>query len=216
MPGGAQAIREPWRNLYAHLDAAFDEVTPFGVLKERPLNTIASMIRSGTNAPLASSCGRLFDAVAAAISLCDGAQAYEGDAASRLEALAENAKDGTGYPFDFRDKTLDPTPMWAEMLADLAKSVDRAVIAARFHAGLATALATQAKVLAGENGVTAVALSGGCFQNRLLFEQTLRALEQFGLQVFTHSRVPANDGGLALGQAAIAAAQILEGTMPCA
>jgi hydrogenase maturation protein HypF len=215
MPGGAQAIREPWRNLYAHLETAFGNVTPFGVLEGKPLKTIAAMIRSGTNAPPASSCGRLFDAVAAALGLCDGAQTYEGDAASRLEALAEKTRTDDAYPFDCQTQILDPAPMWTALLADLANSVNRAIIASRFHVGLASALTQRASELAAANGVGTVALSGGCFQNRLLFEQTLRALEQSGFHVLTHSRVPANDGGLALGQAAIAAAQLIEGTTSC-
>ncbi|HEX3809521.1 MAG TPA: carbamoyltransferase HypF [Rhizomicrobium sp.] len=216
MPGGTQAIREPWRNLFAHLDNAFGEVTPLGPLQGKPLTTIAAMIRSGTNAPKASSCGRLFDAVAAALGLCDGVQAYEGEAASRLEALAEHAIPETGYPFDVRNRALDPAPMWAALLGDLATGVHRARIAARFHVGLAFALAKLASELAQVHGVNTLAFSGGCFQNRFLFEQMLRLLEQSGLHVLTHSRVPANDGGLALGQALVAAAQILEGAMPCA
>jgi hydrogenase maturation protein HypF len=207
MPGGAQAIREPWRNLAAHLGAGAE---PTGALAGKPLAVIAAMIRSGTNAPLASSCGRLFDAVAAAIGLCDGAQSYEGDAASRLEAAAATAD--AGYPFAFDGQVLDPAPMWRALWADLSGGIDAGRIAARFHEGLAAALVD----VAAASGATTVALSGGCFQNKLLFERTLRGLEDSGLHVLTQARVPANDGGLALGQAAIAAARLIEGTTPCA
>jgi hydrogenase maturation protein HypF len=209
MPGGAQAIREPWRNLAAHLE---DGAEPFGPLIGKPLATIAAMIRNGTNAPLASSCGRLFDAVAAALGLCDGAQAYEGDAASRLEALAQTATPDFGYDFTFDGRVLDPAPMWRALRDDLLRGTDAARIAARFHEGLASALVGVAVT----TGAATVALSGGCFQNRLLFERTLRGLEEADLRVLTHARVPANDGGLALGQAAIAAARLIEGKTSCA
>lgn len=215
MPGGAAAIREPWRNLYAHLVEAGMPIPDLAALRGKPLSTIAAMMASGMNAPRASSCGRLFDAVAAALGLCDGAQAHEGDAASRLETLASNTDGGDGYDFAIAAGILDCAPMWAALLADLSGGAAYAQIAARFHAGLASALARMATALSRGTQFDTVALSGGCFQNRLLFEQALRKLEDAGFTVLTHARVPANDGGLALGQAAIAAANLIEGAAPC-
>ena len=231
MPGGARAVREPWRNLYAQLarSIGWAELTgSFGGLElcadlaARPLATIDAMIARQLNAPPASSCGRLFDAVAAALGLCRDRQAYEGEAARRLEAIVdETALRATGaYPFAIAGETarltLEPRPMWRALLRDLAEDTPAPVIAARFHQGLAAAIIAMTRTLA-ERGARfdTVALSGGCFQNRILFEQTLGGLQALGFGVLGHAQIPANDGGLALGQAAVAAARLQEGTPPC-
>jgi hydrogenase maturation protein HypF len=219
MPGGAQAIREPWRNTLAHILAAIGWPTfteTYGdselgrYLLERPLAAIASMIERDVNAPLASSCGRLFDAVAVAVGLCRDRARYEGQAAIMLEAAA--ADDGTAYPFAVVDAggmlQLDPAPMWVALLDDLAR-LPRAVVAGRFHAGLADAIAA---IVVALDVRTPVALSGGVFQNRLLFERVVRQLTARGLRVLTHRVVPANDGGVALGQAVVAAARLTVST----
>jgi hydrogenase maturation protein HypF len=225
MPGADRAVREPWRNLYAHLQAAFAwgvaarefaRLPAIARLRSKPLSALDGMIARGINAPLASSCGRLFDAVAAALELCPERQAFEGQAAMQLEALAGAATladTDAGYAFGITDIAgqplhIDPAPMWASLLADLAAEAPAAVIAARFHRGFAAALAGLARRFA--DGCTeVVALSGGCFQNRLLFEDVEQRLSAAGLQVLAHAEVPANDGGLALGQAAVAAARLL-------
>jgi len=182
------------------------------------------MIAGQTNAPLASSCGRLFDAVAAALGLCFERQSYEGEAAARLEAIVcqktlreeddrlaytmpiPNLR-ATGMPY------IEPLGLWHSLLGDLIVGTDKSVIAARFHKGLAKAIAAMAGKLAGldeeeavELRFDTVALSGGCFQNRVLFEETVHRLEARNFKVLSHSVVPANDGGIALGQAAVAAA----------
>ena len=216
MPGGTAAVREPWRNLYAHLIAA--ELEP-----ERPHALLDTMIRNGVNAPMASSCGRLFDAMAAALGICAERQGHEGEAASRLEALVcertlHDEDDVLAYPLSSsfprtRDGSepphLDPTPMWRAVLDDLRRGTPHGVIAARFHKGLAMAVVAMTRALAVRARFDTVALSGGCFQNAVLFEQTERRLRDAGFTVLTHSLVPANDGGLALGQAAIAAARLI-------
>jgi hydrogenase maturation protein HypF len=232
MPGGAQAVREPWRNLYAHLlelgwdDVAsrFPELALHGHLDGRRRAVLDAMIAKKLNTPLASSCGRLFDAVAAVLGVCCERQDYEGEAAIRLEALAEMAASSQGacdgtYPFAL-SKTggalleIDPAPMWNALLRDLACGIGASTIAHRFHQGLAKILVETAGQLA--RGSTksplfdTVALSGGCFQNRILFESVTAQLRQAGFVVLTPVEVPANDGGLSLGQAAIAAAQMLE------
>jgi hydrogenase maturation protein HypF len=243
MPGGAQAVREPWRNAVAHIIASigWPHFTEFygstdlaRYLAEKPVPAIASMIERGVNAPLASSCGRLFDAVAAAIGLCRDRVQYEGQAAMMLEALATDDAD-IAYPFDIVDADgllqLDATSLWFALLEDL-DTVPSAVIAARFHAGLANALVSMVEALqshhplsreagearpralvpGGREGVYhQVALSGGVFQNRLLLDQASQRLEARGVRVLTHRSVPANDGGLALGQAVIAAACMIHG-----
>jgi len=170
---------------------------------------LAEMIQKGVNAPRTTSVGRLFDAVAAALGICVDGIAYEAQAAIEFEALARHALGEGGYAFAIdtcvEPWQLDPAPMWSALLDDLAARVPAAMIAARFHAGLAETVAELAARAARRHGLETVALSGGVFQNRTLFEATLKALSERGLKVLTHTRVPANDGGLALGQALIAA-----------
>jgi hydrogenase maturation protein HypF len=227
MIGGDAASREPWRNLHAQILAAmgwpaferrFASLDAYRLLRSKPLATLDAMMAAGFNAPLASSCGRLFDAVAAAVGLCAGRQDYEGDAAARLEALAATVtSDAAAYPFtlmrhDADDVAmLDPAPMWQALLADLAAGAGNATVAARFHRGLAAAIALTATALAEEHRFRAVALSGGCWQNALLLDEATRGLRDAGFEVLTHREVPANDGGLALGQAVVAAARLIDG-----
>ena len=239
MPGGTAAVREPWRNLYAHLIAA-------GLEPEERHTLLDAMIRGGVNSPMASSCGRLFDAMAAALGICRDRQSHEGEAASRLEALVcqrtlYDEDDALAYPFalhrhssfprkresseadreparpdsrlrgnDREELTcIDPRPMWHVVLGDLGRHTLHGVIAARFHKGLANAIVAMTRALSHHACFDTVALSGGCFQNAVLFEQTERRLRDAGFNVLTHSMVPANDGGLALGQAAVVAARVI-------
>ncbi|QGM94970.1 carbamoyltransferase HypF [Methylocystis rosea] len=223
MPGGAQAVREPWRNLYAHLKAAGDfDATPstFGdwrALEGKPLATIDGMIARGLNSPLASSCGRLFDAVAAALGVCADRQAYEGEAGARLEALAAAApNEMRGYALRISEPALidvDPAPMWRAIRDDLRQGVSAQTIARRFHLGLAQSITEVAVRLAAARRFETVALSGGCFQNRLLFESVYDGLCEAGFTVLTHADAPANDGGLSLGQAAVGAAHLMRADM---
>ncbi len=228
MPGGASAVREPWRNTLAHILAsigwnAFEARCAGTALRRalaaKPVGAIASMIRSSTNAPLASSCGRLFDAVAGAVGIAADGQSFEGEAASRLEALVTpelwDTQGAAAYPFqvllDEAGMTrLGPAPMWRALLADLAAGTSAAVISARFHMGFATALASLASsLLRTHDAGRTVALSGGSFQNKLLLEAMKRRLEADGVKVLIHAKVPVNDGGLAFGQAVVAAARSL-------
>jgi hydrogenase maturation protein HypF len=236
MPGGAQAAREPWRNLYAHLTAEmswaqfemnFSELQVHADLSARPRMMLDTMIHKGIQAPKASSCGRLFDAVAAALDICRDRQGYEGEAAARLEAVVDeetmvHEDDELAYPFtipSLRDSGLpyiEPLAMWNALLGDLVLETPSPVIAARFHRGLAKALLAMTQKLArrgSENGprFDTVTLSGGCFQNAVLFGEVVRRLEAADFTVLVHRRVPANDGGLALGQAVIGAAHLVAG-----
>ncbi len=233
MPGGAQAVREPWRNLYAHLMAAmgwaefaknFAKLEVFADLSGRPRSVLDAMIRNGVNTPKASSCGRLFDAVAAVLGVCRDRQAYEGEAGSRLEAAVtlRGVSEDLTYPFSidnsgsFKLPYIEPLAMWRAILGDLVLKTPVPVMAARFHLGLAKIIVTMAGKLASGDACESaprfktVALSGGCFQNRILFEEVARRLEQQNFIVLSHAQVPANDGGLALGQAAIGAARLID------
>ncbi|MEJ2118630.1 MAG: carbamoyltransferase HypF, partial [Alphaproteobacteria bacterium] len=188
-------------------------------MRDKQLPVLATMMQRGLNAPEASSAGRLFDAVAAAIGICCERASYEGQAAIELEALAApsmESVEATFYPFDIKCAANDPSQilgfdaMWGAVLADLANGAPPALIAARFHKGLAAAVAQLAARLAAQEQLTAVALTGGVFQNRLLLEGVATALEDVGLRVLAPQSIPAGDGGLALGQAVIAAARLSE------
>jgi hydrogenase maturation protein HypF len=247
MLGGAQAAREPWRNLYAHLMAEmswgeltmnFRDLELYSFLEAKPRATLDAMARNKLGAPLASSCGRLFDAVAAAVGVCRDIQSYEGEAAARLEALVDEdllfeEDDTLAYPLtipNLRDSGLpyiEPLAMWHAVLGDLILKTPASVIATRFHKGLAKAIVAMTRKLAetsdgAKRNFSTVALTGGCFQNRILFEAVSRRLERDGFTVLSHAQIPANDGGLALGQAAIGAAHLIasgkysrEGNQPC-
>lgn len=235
--GGARAVREPWRSTYAHLNAAlgwrrFSAAYPSlelrAFLASQPLSTLDAMVAHSINSVPASSCGRLFDAVAGAVGICCARAGYEGQPAVQLEASIDAAAlgaAGDGYPFTTASggTVLDSAPMWPPLLDDLARGTPTAVIAARFHVGLARALADFAAMLAGRvtRRPDTVALSGGVFANRILLERLLGELRARDFAVLTHTAVPPNDGGLALGQAVIGAARALalpresEGS-PCA
>jgi hydrogenase maturation protein HypF len=223
MPGGAAAIRQPWRMAAAYLDAAGLDGPSLPVLERNAArwDTVVSMARRRVNAPLTSSAGRLFDAVAALLGVRDEIT-YEGQAAIELEQLADRAETRayragidatTGIVTEpavsaatgpFRASGTD---LIAAVAADLAEGVPRELIAARFHNGLAALVVSGCECLRERHGLATVALSGGVFQNLLLLGRTVAGLEAQGFTVLTHSRVPCNDGGISLGQAMVAAAR---------
>ncbi len=208
LPGGDRAQLEPWRNAVMRLDAAGLHADADRLFTDRPVALLRQVAASGLNTPLSSSAGRLFDAVAACLGICPGGQSYEGEAAMRLEALAQGQDGGAGYGFDRDDGGLDPAPMFRQLLSDLRAGQDPGAIAARFHAGLARSFAQAAKAAADVAGTRTIALSGGCFQNSLL--QTLVVQNCPGYDLHLHHHTPANDGGLALGQALVAAARHMD------
>lgn len=228
LPGASQAMREPWRNTWAQLCATigWDEFTQnyaslalSKALNAQPIKTLQQMKNKNFNSPLCSSAGRLFDAVAAAADLAPHQCSYEGQAAMALEASVDKQILDKVSPYSFetiKNKTkkskqlsreLDPTPMWFQLLDDLKTKTTTNIIATRFHRGLAQAIIDTSSQLANENNINCVALSGGVFQNRTLFELVIAGLEQKNITVLSHHQVPANDGGIALGQAVIAAAR---------
>jgi hydrogenase maturation protein HypF len=226
LPGGTRAILEPWRTLFAHIvehfgwDAFLGRFGDLGIAKrlsERRPDVLIAMIERGLNTPRTSSCGRLFDAVAAALGICTDGIVYEGQAAIELEALCRRCTTvEPGYRLAIVEedgaRILDPGPMWSALFADLSKGVAPATIAARFHAGVADAVTELSCLIAADQGIGSVALSGGVFQNRTLFERVCSGLRGRGLRVLSHRLVPMNDGGLALGQAVVAAAMRGGGT----
>ncbi|WP_371225641.1 carbamoyltransferase HypF [Roseovarius sp. 2305UL8-3] len=203
--GGDAAGREPWRNLLVRLDQAGMPDVVDKMLPEHPVALLRQAAQAVVNAPLSSSAGRLFDAFAAALGLCRDVQSYEGEAAMQLEALAVQSPEGLCDPYPF-GKGLDPAPMFLAWAQDAENDVPHAVMAARFHAGLAQAFCAPARALVEAGRAKAVALSGGCFQNATLLGLCCDRLRD--LPVLIHTKTPANDGGLALGQALIAAVAI--------
>ncbi len=235
MIGGEMAMKEPWRNTYAHLMAAigwqdlarnYSGLELFDFLEQKPRATLDAMIARGVNSPLTSSAGRLFDAVAAAIGICQKQAVYEGQAAIELEAsidhdTLQSNDQAAAYPFSIQRGAgsglfyLDPLSMWWALLGDLASKTPAPIMASRFHQGLAIAIVQMIAKLNQfgivNTPVTTIALSGGVWQNKVLLEQVVWRLEQLDLTVLTQREFPSNDGGLSLGQAAIAAAKLLSG-----
>ncbi len=263
LPGGDAAVREPWRMALSYLyqavgDAAFTIDHPVArILPEGERLLFAQMLRRGINSPLTTSCGRLFDAVAALLNLRHTVS-YDGQGAIELEALAEADSDfksksppaplsqrggynhlsqaggynhlsqaggynhlsqagGGNYPSQGGEYSftivhhenmplqVDFTPMFTDILADITHGIPSATIAHRFHQTVASAATEVCLRIAAATGLNRVIFSGGVFQNRLLTEMIYTALSQKGLHVFTHRLIPPNDGGIAVGQAAIAA-----------
>lgn len=210
LPGGTTAIRQPWRMAVAYLAQAGELAAELPVLRRNPSwRHVAALLEQRPHSPLTSSAGRLFDAVAALVGVRD-AVSYEGQAAIELEQLADPAEHGS-YPVTVTGgpvRQLRGCELISAALADLRSGVPVPVISARFHNGLAAAITRTCRLLRNSTGITTVALSGGVFQNSLLQQRTTESLEDHGFRVLVHSRVPANDGGISLGQAVVAAAQL--------
>jgi len=219
LPGGTRALLEPWRNTWAHLytQLGWDTVSErwstlplTGWLRQQPLQALETMLRRGINSPLSSSCGRLFDAVAGALDIHREAISYEGQAAIELENVARRAPLEQGaYPLDLSGRVLEISDLWQALLDDLDAGVEVSRIAARFHNGLVAGITRCAAALCAQEGLDTIALSGGVFQNRTLFDGVQQALAGRGLRVLSHARVPTNDGGISLGQALAGAARLL-------
>jgi hydrogenase maturation protein HypF len=209
MPGGDRAAREPFRMALAHLLAACGEwdpdLPPVRDATEAERRAIAWQIEHGVNAPLTSSAGRLFDAVAALLGVRQRAR-YEAHAAMELEALVDPTADGE-YPViigEDEPAVIDTRPVIQGIVADLLDGVARPIIAARFHWTMAAMVSKMCERTRQKTGLNRVALSGGVFQNATLLGAVVRRLTDDGFEVFTHELVPANDGGIALGQAVVA------------
>lgn len=212
LPGGDMAVREPWRMAAAHLTRAVDaeivEQLDVHARNRERWRPVLSMIGAGLNAPPTSSAGRLFDAVAALLGIRDQVS-YEGQAAIELEQRADPAAHGS-YPIALDDGSpfrIDPAPMIRAVVDDLRDGVPVGTIAARAHNAVADLVLAACRSGAERTGTRTVALSGGVFQNARLVQRVTRSLGVQGFEVLTHRRVPANDGGVSLGQAAIVAAR---------
>ena len=207
LPGGDAATKRPPRIAVAHLVAAgLDPHAANCDIDE--LRILLTMLSSGTHCTPTSSMGRLFDAVSSLLGVCQDV-AYEGQAAIELESLAFSAGDAEPLAFelDLDDElvVLNPASVLKQALARLADGESAPALARAFHVGLADVMVAAAEVVRQRTGVNTVGLSGGVFTNELLTREAVDRLTQAGFDVLTHQLVPANDGGLALGQLAVAA-----------
>ncbi|MDR3638144.1 MAG: carbamoyltransferase HypF [Isosphaeraceae bacterium] len=217
MPGGERAIREPWRMAAAYLaDAGLDDVLLRGRVAAAALATVRQLIERRFNAPLTSSAGRLFDGVAA---LAGGRSSvtFEGQAAMELEWLAAGSVDAGAYPFEIESEpgaelplVIDTRPLIAAVAAESLRGEAPARIARRFHTTVVAIVARVCDRLRASSGLGTVAVSGGVFLNAVLTREVVARLGGDGFRVLRHRRVPPNDGGLCLGQLALAAAVPLD------
>jgi hydrogenase maturation protein HypF len=217
LPGGARAIREPWRLAAVYLQRAYGDGflnlnLPFvNELDRTKWNTLRSMVSTQTNCPETSSMGRLFDAVSALLGVRNRVN-YEGQAAIELEAIASR-ETTKSYEFEIDGDIIKSEKVIQQAVDDLLGGVAQAEVSAAFHLGVVELIANVAMRVRAERNLTRVALSGGVFQNMFLLERVCSRLASCGFEVLTHSRVPANDGGISFGQAAVASARLKSGSI---
>ncbi len=227
LPGGNQATLEPWRNTLAQLHSYLDwqqiqinykDLEFFRFLQTCPHESISMMIERGINAPLSSSCGRWLDAAAALLGICMERVQYEGQAAIELENLAEPvfvSQRDKAYRFELTQHgelwALNARLFWQQMLNDLGQGIEPCLIAARIHQSLVAACVLMTEQLALSYPFDTVVLTGGVMQNRLILEALTTRLNEQGYRVLIPTDYPVNDGGIALGQAVIAAAKDVMG-----
>lgn len=224
LPGGEGAIHKPYRLALAYTRVLLktDEVPePLLDIPEAERRLIAHMVDGHLQTPLTSSAGRLFDAVSALLGVCCETS-YEAQAAIELEMLSD-ADDAASLPYPYEISAsngvqawghsaqyvrqtcvLRLAPLWKEVMQDISRGMSASRIGRRFHASVAQMVVDVCQRLRAQTGLQTVALSGGCFQNRLLLALIVPRLQERGFRVLMHRQVPCNDGGLALGQAVIA------------
>jgi hydrogenase maturation protein HypF len=216
LPGGDSAVRRPVRMALSYLFEAYGSgwniaAQSLGLeLPDLEWRVLAHQLDTGLNAPLTSSAGRLFDAVAAALGICRE-RTFEGQPAIALE-MAANLEESGFYPVSLCDEdeilVLDAVALFRQAMEDRLAGVTPDIIAARFHNSLVAGLVEVCQKVRDRRGLNLVALSGGVFQNGIMAVALKSCLERLGFQVLTHRLVPPNDGGIALGQVAVAAARL--------
>jgi len=225
LPGGAAAIKRPCRTAIAYiltllgentLDAIFtreakqSRLTSVGRVTAIEMDVIKQQVEKRINSPLTSSMGRLFDTISALLGI-RGEIDYEGQAAVELEMAAyeeDYVRIQKNYPYSIIKedgiRVVHLKDLFEAVMEDLGQDISKERISVKFHNTIARMIDEMCRLIANEAGINQVALSGGVFQNRLLLRKTIKLLESSGFQVFTHRQVPCNDGGISLGQAAIA------------
>ncbi len=218
LPGGEAAVREPWRMAYSFLSTFLGEQgRKYGrlLLPGQDLDTIDRMISAGINTPLASSCGRLFDAVSALLGICS-VNTYEGQAAIELgeyAVIGEHSQLLTPYPFDIDQGLILPGRLLDGIVKDKLSGLSPRFISTRFHLTMAEIVREGALYVRASTGIWKVVLSGGTWQNTVLFGEAKNLLTGSGFEVYYHRQVPTNDGGIALGQALIAHWKFVKGRL---
>ncbi len=213
LPGGEKAIKEPWRIALSLLRDAYGDEWPELAIKlklipdQGQIALLETALAKQINSPPASGLGRVFDAVAALTGL-RRTVSFEGQAAMELEAAAEG-KTEAPYPFEIDrsregEDLLDLNPAVRAITEDVLAGKGWGMVSSSFHRMLHQAFAKMTEDIRRETGLNRAVLSGGCFQNRILIEGCIEELEKTGFEVFTHRLVPANDGGISLGQAVVA------------
>ena len=210
MPGGDKAALQPWRMALAYLYMLYgDKIKDLNLpvvekaKKENKLSPVMQMINRKINTPLTSSMGRLFDAVAALTGICTET-GFHAEAPMRLEAAASSVEKGK-YPWDY-DETINVLPMVQAIVKDVTDGISPDIISAKFHHSIADIIIKITKEISKKTGIDRVILSGGTFQNRILLEEAEVLLHDQGFYVYHPEEFPVNDGGIALGQLAVAAA----------
>jgi hydrogenase maturation protein HypF len=216
LPGGESAIREPWRLALAALVDADESLDVLDSIPEPRRVLVRRVLDLRACTPRATGAGRWFDAVAALLGVRERIT-YEAQAAIELEALARQSDDDTPYPFAVETPhggpfQIDLRPAVRAIADDVRRRESRTRVASRFHATMADAIRHACRIIRRRCTIDTVALSGGCFQSVLLTERTKARLEADDFEVLVHARVPPNDGGIALGQAAVAAYRAQHGT----
>jgi hydrogenase maturation protein HypF len=205
LPGGDAAIRAPWRTALAWLWQAEVEwnenLPPVAGSSDEQRQILLGQLEQGLNAPPTSSMGRLFDAFAALIGVRQQVN-YEAQAAMELEALVDKSEKGA-YPISIDGELIDPAKMFQAVVTDEQAGTPVGVMAARFHNTIAMIAVDVCDRLRVEHGLVDVVLSGGVWQNMVLLEKSVTMLREKGYTVWVHRQVPANDGGISLGQAAV-------------
>jgi hydrogenase maturation protein HypF len=222
LPGGDAAVRQTWRSGLSWLRESFGTQLPanislFQKIPAREIELVSHMITRGINTVLTSSCGRLFDAVASILGLRHEVT-FEGQAAIELEMAAQHGIERT-YSFDIDSSEpaqIDMRPAIREIVRDVQNKQPVGEIAARFHNTIAAVIAEMCQRIRASEKLNRVCLTGGTFQNMYLLEHAVILLRKVGFEVFIHSAVPPNDGGIALGQAVIANEILKSGAYSCA
>jgi len=213
MPGSASAIKEPWRMAISYLYHAFGEefwnldLSLLKEIEEKNITIIIEMISKNINSPLTSSLGRLFDGIASIIGIRKHVS-FEGQAAMELEMLADNNREAT-YDYEWvSNDTYEvlTQPIVCGVVKDMEKGIHPSRISSKFHMTLIKLFSELCEVIRKENGLNRIVLSGGVFQNSILLTGLIKSLDGKNFEVYTHSKVPTNDGGISLGQAFVAAA----------
>jgi hydrogenase maturation protein HypF len=216
LAGGDVAVREPWRMAHAYLLDAFDNIIPRGIrwqnlVPAQSARVLDAMLKKRIRTIETSSCGRLFDAVASLIGLHQEVS-FEGQAAMALETIAHAADEAYDFVLEGqRPLQVDMRRMVHQIVDDVQRGVTPHTISARFHNTLVAVVERVCIRMREDTGQSRVCLSGGCFQNLRLLEGCLQALRSRSFEVFFQRRVPCNDGGLALGQAAVASELLRRG-----